>query len=111
MVLWFYYIFLASILKGTAHLYFQPGTIVCLRFIAYFTLLFYALYKLGLVWKGTIVMWGCTYGASAAVLDFTIPQGAKGDKGEQGTGSTVDVEVATNSEIDNALALACFVIT
>lgn len=43
---------------------------------------------------------------SAAVLDFTIPQGAKGDKGEQGTGSTVDVEVATNSEIDNALALA-----
>ena len=43
---------------------------------------------------------------SAAVLDFTIPQGAKGDKGEQGTGSTADVEVATNSEIDNALALA-----
>lgn len=43
---------------------------------------------------------------SAAVLDFTIPQGAKGDKGEQGTGGSVDVEVATNSEIDNALALA-----
>lgn len=43
---------------------------------------------------------------SAAVLDFTIPQGAKGEKGEQGTGSTVNVEVATNSEIDNALALA-----
>lgn len=40
---------------------------------------------------------------SAAVLDFTIPQGARG---EQGAGSTVDVEVATNSEIDNALALA-----
>lgn len=43
---------------------------------------------------------------SAAVLDFTIPQGARGEKGEQGAGSTVDVEVATNSEIDNALALA-----
>ena len=43
---------------------------------------------------------------SAAVLDFTIPQGAKGEKGEQGAGSTVDVEVATNTEIDNALNLA-----
>lgn len=43
---------------------------------------------------------------SAAVLDFTIPQGAKGDKGEQGTGGAVDVEIATNSEIDNALNLA-----
>lgn len=43
---------------------------------------------------------------SAAVLDFTIPQGARGEKGEQGAGSTVDVEVATNNEIDNALALA-----
>lgn len=43
---------------------------------------------------------------SAAVLDFTIPQGARGEKGEQGAGSTADVEVATNSEIDNALNLA-----
>jgi hypothetical protein len=49
---------------------------------------------------------------SAAVLNFTIPQGAKGEqgekgeKGEQGAGSTVDVEVATNTEIDNALNLA-----
>ena len=43
------------------------------------------------------------------MLDFTIPQGAKGEKGEkgeQGAGSTVDVEVATNTEIDNALNLA-----
>ena len=40
------------------------------------------------------------------MLDFTIPQGARGEKGEQGAGSTVDVEVATNSEIDNALNLA-----
>lgn len=41
---------------------------------------------------------------SAAVLDFTIPQGAKGDKGEQGSGANVTVDTTLSATSTNAIA-------
>ena len=42
--------------------------------------------------------------ASEAVLDFTIPQGAKGDKGEQGSGANVTVDTTLSATSTNAIA-------
>lgn len=46
--------------------------------------------------------------ASAAVLDFTIPQGAKGEKGEQGSGATGNYLPLTGGTVTGGITAANF---